>query len=49
MKGTDSNHGQSHYITFITEKHQLLPANHFGSRLGRTMADTVPQKTGQVF
>jgi len=29
------------HITFITEKHQLLPANHFGSRLGRTTADAL--------
>ena len=29
------------HITFITEKHQLLPANHFGGRPGRTMADAL--------
>jgi hypothetical protein len=29
------------HITFITEKHQLLPANHFGGRPGRTMADVL--------
>ena len=27
------------HITFITEKHQLLPANHFSGRPGRTTAD----------
>ena len=29
------------HITFLTEKHQLLPANHFGGRPGRTMADAL--------
>ena len=28
-------------LTFITEKHQLLPANHFGGRPGRTMTDAM--------
>ena len=29
------------HITYITEKHQLLPANHFGRRPGRTTTDTI--------
>jgi hypothetical protein len=27
------------HITFLMEKHQLLPANHFGRRPGRTTSD----------
>ena len=29
------------HITFVTEKHQLLPANHFGGRPGRTTTDAM--------
>jgi hypothetical protein len=29
------------HITYITEKHQLLPANHFGGRPGWTTTDTM--------
>ena len=29
------------HITFITEKHQLLPANHFGGQPGQTTTDTM--------
>jgi Reverse transcriptase (RNA-dependent DNA polymerase) len=29
------------YITFIMEKHQLLPTNHFGGRPGQTTADAL--------
>ena len=28
-------------ITFITEKHQLLPSHHFGGRPGRTTTDAM--------
>jgi len=28
-------------LTFVTEKHQLLPANHFGGRPGRTTTDAM--------
>ncbi len=31
----------ANHITYLTEKHQLLPANHFGGRPGRTMADAL--------
>jgi len=31
----------ANHITYITEKHQLLPTNHFGGRPGRTTADAV--------
>jgi hypothetical protein len=29
------------HITFLTEKHDLLPTNHFGGRLGHTTTDTL--------
>jgi hypothetical protein len=29
------------HITYVTEKHQLLPANHFGGRPGRTITDAM--------
>ena len=29
------------HITYVTEKHQLLPANHFGGRPGRTTTDAM--------
>ena len=28
-------------ITYVTEKHQLLPANHFGGRPGRATTDAM--------
>ena len=31
----------ANHISYITEKHQLLPANHFGGRPGRTTTDAV--------
>src|SRR5260221_645906 len=31
----------ANHITYVTEKHQLLPANHFSGRPGRTTADAV--------
>ena len=31
----------ANHITYITEKHQLLPANHFGGRPGRTTSDAI--------
>ena len=31
----------ANHITYITEKHQTLPANHFGGRPGRTTTDAV--------
>jgi len=31
----------ANHITYITEKHQILPANHFGGRPGRTTADAI--------
>jgi hypothetical protein len=36
------------HITFITEKHQLLPANHFSSRPGRTTADALHLLTHKI-
>ena len=29
------------HVTFVTETHQLLPANHFGGRPGRTTTDAM--------
>jgi hypothetical protein len=29
------------HITFLTEKHELLPTNHFGGRPDRTTMDTL--------
>ena len=31
----------ANHITYITEKHQILPANHFGGRPGRTTTDAI--------
>jgi hypothetical protein len=36
------------HITFITEKHQLLPANHFGGRPGQTTADALHILTHKI-
>jgi hypothetical protein len=36
------------HITFLTEKHQLLPANHFGGRPGRTTAGTLHLLTHKI-
>jgi len=38
----------ANHITYITEKHQLLPANHFGGRPGRTTTDAMHLLTNRV-
>jgi len=38
----------ANHITYVTEKHQLLPANHFGGRPGRTTADAMHLLTNKV-
>ena len=35
-------------ITFYTEKYQLLPANHFGGRPGRTTSDAIHMLTNSI-
>jgi len=36
-----TNHNSRRPKTFLTEKHQLLPKNHFGGRPGRTTTDAM--------
>jgi len=38
----------ANHITYITEKHQLLPANHFGRRPGRTTTDAMHLLTNRI-
>jgi ribonuclease HI/exonuclease III len=38
----------ANHITYLTEKHQLLPANHFGGRPGRTTTDAVHLLTAKI-
>jgi hypothetical protein len=38
----------ANHISFLTEKHQLLPANHFGGRSGQTTADALHLLTYKV-
>jgi len=38
----------ANHITYVTEKHQLLPANHFGGRPGQTTADAMHLLTNKV-
>jgi len=38
----------ANHITYVTEKHQLLPANHFGGRPGRTTVDAMHLLTNKV-
>jgi hypothetical protein len=38
----------ANHITFYMEKHQLLPANHFGGRPGRTTTDAIHLLTNKV-
>jgi hypothetical protein len=35
-------------LSYLTEKHQLIPANHFGGRPGRTTTDAVQLVTHQI-
>ena len=36
------------HLTYVTEKHQLLPANHFGGRPGRTTSDAMHLLTNRI-
>jgi len=36
------------HITYASEKHQLLPANHFGGHLGHTMTDAMHLLTHKI-
>ena len=36
------------HITYVTEKHHLLPANHFGGRPGRTTVDAMHLLTNRI-
>jgi len=38
----------ANHITYVTEKHQLLPANHFGGRPGRTTTDAMHLLTNRI-
>ena len=38
----------ANHLTYVTEKHQLLPANHFGGRPGRTTADAMHLLTNRI-
>jgi hypothetical protein len=38
----------ANHITYVTEKHQLLPANHFGGHSGRTTVDAMHLLTNRI-
>jgi len=38
----------TNHITYVTEKHQLLPTNHFGGRPGRTTTDAMHLLTNKI-
>ena len=38
----------TNHITYVTEKHQLLPANHFGGQPGQTTANAMHLLTNKV-
>jgi hypothetical protein len=38
----------ANHITYITEKHHLLPANHFGGHPGQTTVDTMHLLTNRI-
>ena len=38
----------ANHITYVTEKHQLLPANHFGGRPGRTTVNAMHLLTNKI-